>query len=924
VDERLLGREVELAAVDAFLDQAGSGFAALMLEGEPGIGKTTVWREGVRRAEERGLSVLCCRPAEAESKLSFCALTDLLEPVAAEAFEQLPDPQRQALEVVLLRAEAGDGAVEPRAVAAGVRATLVDLSALAPVLVAIDDTQWLDSASVRALQFALRRVGDARLGVLAARRSEAPRARERLELAEADRLALGPLSLAAVHELLKARLGRSLPRPLLLRVYETCGGNPFFALEIAREVVDSGTLPGEALPVPKDLRRLVQRRLRRLSADTREVLLAAAASSEPTLHLLRAAVGRNPAVALEEAEHAEVVEVVGGGVAFSHPLYAAAIYASASTEQRRRLHRRLSMVVTDLEERARHLGSAATGPSEEVASALEEAGVIARMRGATGVAGALFSDAVRTTPAAEPAHAGKRALLAAEVLFEAADTAASRAMLERAIADLPTGSLRARAILELGLIHFYEDGPRQAAETCGRALAEAADDPRLGAEIQLHLSFVSGHDLVSAREHARQARGLVAENPAMPDDLVAASLLEDAWVGLLTGEPMASEQVERAREVMPPDGMSWPARRAHANLQSWSKYTDDLLCARLLLEQAVADRHEHGDEFAAALAKASLAEVELWLGHWHLARDLAEASARTIEQAGNPLWRAATLYQQALVSTHLGLEAEARSRAREGLRLAERAGDPWIQTLHLSVLGLLDLSLGDLVAADRWLTSAANVVDAMGLVEPARFRFQGDQLEAVLGLGQVERGQELLVQLRRRAEIAPRPWIRAVSLRCGGLLHAARGELDRALESADAALREFDRLPMPFELGRTLLVKGEIERRLKQKRAAKRSIEQALTIFDEHGARLWSERAREELERTGLRRASADGLTETEQRVAELAASGLTNREVAARLFMSPKTVEANLARAYRKLGIRSRAQLGARLGAAPPLSRHT
>jgi DNA-binding CsgD family transcriptional regulator len=912
----LFGREAELAMVESFLGALESGPARLVFEGEPGIGKTTLWSEAIRRAERRGLLVLSCRPAEAETKLSFAALADLVDPVADELPLELPAPQRRALEIALLRAEPESSSpLDPRAVGVALQSIFTSLAMRTPLVLVADDAQWLDRSSAGALQFALRRVGSERIGLLTFRR---PGGRE-LEApagiaAGTEPVRLGPLSLSAIHELLKARLGRSLPRPLLVRVHETAGGNPFYALEIAREIVETGIRPSEQLPIPADLSQLPMRRVRRLPAATREALLVAAAAAQPTVVLISAAVGGGAGTALEEAEVAGIVEEREGGVRFSHPLYAAAVYASASEQRRRVVHRRLAEVVTGLEERARHLAAVTSAPDDEVATVIEEAAEQARARGAVTAAASLFAEASRLTPAVEAATARRRALAGAETLFDAADTGAARSLLERLLTEMASGPERSRALLLMALVHFYEDGPRPAREACLQALAGARGDPRLEAEIHLRLAFVSADDSALARRSARRARKLVAQDKEAPTDLVAAALLEDAYMRFLTGGGMAVEQVERAVRLMPPDGSTWPAQRAHALLQSWSKYTDDLTRARELLEEAVADRREHGDDYSAALTTANLAEVECWLGEWSRARAHADASAETIEQAGNPLWPAATLYHQALIAAHLGAEVEARQRALEGLQLAERAADPWIETLNLSVLGFLELSLDDPAAADEWLTRAAAAVEGMNLAEPARFRFHGDQLEAAIALGHLDCADELLLQLRRRAERAPRPWILAVSARCEALLLAARGELESALDSTGAALRDHARLPMPFELGRTLLVRGQIERRAKQKRDARESLERALAIFEQLGAPLWAKKARGELARLGLRRAAPDELTESERRVAELAASGLKNREVAAALFMSPKTVEANLARAYRKLRIRSRAELGARL----------
>jgi DNA-binding CsgD family transcriptional regulator len=207
-------------------------------------------------------------------------------------------------------------------------------------------------------------------------------------------------------------------------------------------------------------------------------------------------------------------------------------------------------------------------------------------------------------------------------------------------------------------------------------------------------------------------------------------------------------------------------------------------------------------------------------------------------------------------------------------------------------------------------------VEARGLVEPIRAFFLPDAIEAMVALGELPRAERLTEMLAECGRGTDRPWALATSFRSKALLLAARGEFPAALVEVVHALREHERLPMPLELGRTLFVKGQIERRSKQKAAARDAFDRALAIFSEVGARLWSEKARAELARTSPRHGAPTELTPSERRVAELVASGLRNREVAARLFMSPKTVEANLARTYRKLGIRSRAELGARLGA--------
>jgi ATP/maltotriose-dependent transcriptional regulator MalT len=226
----------------------------------------------------------------------------------------------------------------------------------------------------------------------------------------------------------------------------------------------------------------------------------------------------------------------------------------------------------------------------------------------------------------------------------------------------------------------------------------------------------------------------------------------------------------------------------------------------------------------------------------------------------------------------------------------------------------LAFSRGEAAAADRHLRRAVAILDAAGFREPAILRIHADAIEAAIATGDLKRAEELPLRFEQHAKDSEIDWNRATSRRCRALLQAAQGDLAAAAETIEQALAEHERLPMPVELGRTLLVQGQIERRLKHKRAAKEALKQASALFEQLGTRLWAEKARAELERVAPRPSEPGQLSATEARVAGLAAAGSTNRDVAAALFMSPKTVEVNLARIYQKLGIRSRAELGARL----------
>src|SRR4029453_13590637 len=268
----MLGREAEMVAVEGLLNAGRHGRAGLVLEGNPGIGKTTVWRQGISRAANAGYRVLSCRTAPTEARLSFTALSDLLTYLEPAAFASLPDPQRRALDAALLRAEADGAAANPRAIGTAVVSTLSQLAASGPVLVAIDDLQWLDIPSARTLEFALSRLDAHPIAVLATarvgERGGAPR------LPGIDRFStarLGPLSLAALYRIIESELGRAAPRPLRVRIEQACGGNPFYALEVARALESTpNVVPGAALPIPDNLRALLTERIRKLPSRTRE------------------------------------------------------------------------------------------------------------------------------------------------------------------------------------------------------------------------------------------------------------------------------------------------------------------------------------------------------------------------------------------------------------------------------------------------------------------------------------------------------------------------------------------------------------------------------------------------------------------------------------------------------------------------------
>jgi predicted ATPase len=445
----VFGRQSELETLKGFPASLAEGPAALIIEGEAGIGKTTLWRLGVAAARDSSVRVLVSSPAEVEAKLSYAALVDLLENVFADVLPSLPSPQRHALDVALLLEEAAGPTPDQRTVALAFLTAVRTLAREGPLVIAIDDVQWLDASSADVLRFAARRVNDLPVGLLLSRRSATTDAPLGLDRALPDhrvkRLDVGPLSLGAMRGVLAERLALAPSRPVLVRVHASADGNPFIALEIGR-ALESTRLPaftGDPLPVPKALDTLVGGRLAALPRATGDVVVAAAALSQPTLALVSAVVGADARLLLEPAVEADVVLLDSDRIHFTHPLLASVAYSRVSLGRRRRLHRRLADVVRDIEERARHLALATESPDREVSATLEQAASGARARGAPQAAAELTEQALHLTPPELTDRAFRLRIQAAGHHFEAGDASRAQILLEEAVASAPPGPQRA-------------------------------------------------------------------------------------------------------------------------------------------------------------------------------------------------------------------------------------------------------------------------------------------------------------------------------------------------------------------------------------------------------------------------------------------------------------------------------------------------
>jgi DNA-binding CsgD family transcriptional regulator len=916
----VVGRGSELTAVERALTRASEGLAGLVLQGEPGIGKTTLWTAARTLASERGFQLLSSRPTRSESELPLGAFGDLFSDVPQEITDRLPDPQRHALEVALLRADPAGLPSDQRALSVATANLLRELADRhGPVLIAIDDVQWLDDSSAAVMSFALRRIQDRRIGVVVSLRGTALEpAPLGLDVAmprgALERLTLGPLSLAELHRLFQAHLGQSFSRLGLIRIEEACGGNPFYALEIARALMRSGATvsPGERLPIPDELAPLMRERIETMPARTGEALLVAAVAFEPSLEVLARVVGTDVLSVLAPAMRDGLVAVEDRTVRFSHPLLATAVLTGAEPSLIRDAHSRLAVVADSDEARARHLGLAAQGADATAAAALEAAADAARRRGVPIAAAEMFERARDLTPSDRQDEAARRTYQAALCYSEVGEMHRAGSLLQQLLQVLPTGPGRARPLQLLGQLRGWSASFREALAFALEALDAAGGDASLRAEIELDIVFccVSMGDFPQADAHARAA--VVEGEEAGVDGLIAQALAIISIIDFFMGRGVSTARMERALALEDPrrEGpIQMHPRVVQGLLLLFTGMVDEAIALHLELRSEFLER---GQERAVPVLSFYLVWASIWRGDLRGASRLAEESRKVAVLHDDHMTRAMALAASALADAYSGAVDRAREDASEAVALFQSIDWTLGTIWPLWALGFLELSLGNEDRVDALLGPLAGMVTATGSGDPILGMFLPDEIDALITLGKLEGAAALIEWLERAGREQDRPWALAVTARCRGALAAAQGDLVAAIAALDQAAVEHGRVEMPFERARTLLVRGRVHRRRKEKRLADQALREAHAIFAECGAPLWMQKASLELNRIGLRPRAPHDLTETERRVAILAASGLTNREVAQAAFLSPKTIDNVLGRVYRKLGIGSRAELGA------------
>jgi DNA-binding CsgD family transcriptional regulator/TolA-binding protein len=762
------------------------------------------------------------------------------------------------------------------------------------------------------------------VGVLVARRTplESALLGELRRSLPSDRFTVvevGPLEPGALHHVVRNHLGVTLPRPLLAEVHGASGGNPFFALEIVRTLRRTGISveAGHPLPVPDSLHDLVHARLLALPAESRHYLLAAAAHAHPTVALTEAASGVGRDLGLAPALEARVVELEGDRLRFTHPLLAAGAYEIADLSRRAEVHARLAELLEDPEARAWQLAASTDRPDEAVAAALEEAARHARGRGAPRPAALLLDRACELTPATRPEDAHRRAVDAAYLHYEAGDSTRAKAQLRGVIGDFPLGRERARALTRLARVRAYEALP-EAAELFLQAVCEAEGDTEILAAAHLGVAdcfWYGMENLEAALEHAQIAAELALD---LGDEGLASEALGNQWtVKVLLGHDDAVDAGSRAlafQTAAAGHRVLTQPRFIAASDVFW--LTGEIQQARAELQQFVQLAKELGDESSMPLALYHLGRIENELGQLESALARAREGQEAAVQSGQHTSYAFNLSLESMVEARLGREAEARSVAGRALELVPTSGGRRAELFARSALGHLDLAIGSCDEAVASLEPLRVFVREESIVEPCVIPFVVDLIEALVASSRRDEAYDLLDWYEGNARRLERISALANCRRCRGLLAAQAGELEDAISAYEEALEWHARLEFPLDRGRTLLALGAAERRAKRRREARETLEQALAVFERIGAALWAERTRAELRRISGRAPTAGALTPAEERVAALVAEGKTNREVAAALFLSDRTVEGHLSRIFGKLGIQHRAELGPALAA--------
>lgn len=888
------GHAAQFRAVHEFLHAVDSWPGALLIEGEPGIGKTTMLQTAREQATQSGVRVLTARAGPAEATLPYCGIADFLDGLDDDDLAGLSPQDRAVVDRLAHRREA-----DHHEAATAFLTVLRDLSARAPVLLAVDDADWLDGASRKVLRFAASRLprGTGILMTAQPPQSDRPSPASWLRLpfgSEHRRISLQPFTLGSLNTVITTRLGHRLPKRLVTRIHRISGGNIYSALQLAHSVRDGWSDIPARLPV--SLARSAGRRIGELDGNRAKVLLALACLEEASaaqLHRAAQASAEEVTAVIDGAESRGVVSVDGTRISFTHPLLAYAVYSEASGAERRAMHRRLAVTTTDAEARARHLALGGTGPDEHVLRALDHAAASAVQRGAPATAAELLDLALRLG-----GHDADRMLQSAEQHYCAGQFDDA----ERLVEGLPAAP---GVTLLRGTILGHYDAPRAIA-----TLMTARGNPSASTRLSL-LCHVTG-DSDSSMTHADEA--VEAARSHNDPSLLSSALAVQVFAKSVLGKGIDTTTLKQALELEDHTSAATPAALTASGVAAvMFGWAGDLVGARAGISAVLQRSLDNGKPMDFIWAAQFSTTYDLWIGDIHTA---AQTAARAVEEAeliGDHGNLATALASAAAVAAHGGLESETRHAARRAIEAATTAGLHRLTDTPTASIGFVETSYRRYDAALRTLAPLLERFSAANGIDLATASCLPDAIEALSSVGRIDEAEALVDALEEHGTLLDHGWMSAAGARGRAAVAVARGDLRAAEAYADHAMVIHDRLPMPFERARTQLLLGQIQRRRRRRPAASANITAAVTSFSELGSTAWAQRAFSELRNApDLETVSQDSqvLTPAERRVADRAAAGLSNRDIAAELFVSVKTVEMNLSRVYRKLGIRSRAQL--------------
>jgi DNA-binding NarL/FixJ family response regulator len=909
------GRELECARIEATLSCAIAGRAAVVcLEGEPGAGKTALCEYAIRSAS--GFGVVTTTGVQGEADLPLAGLSSLLRPLVALAGE-LPEAHRQALGGAL--GLGGQAAADRFTLAAATLALLTTAAERQPLLVVIDDAQWLDPPSSEALSFALRRLqADAVAAVIAARPGES------LVLPEATEvLTVGGLEPPAALQLLKERGADDIAPQVGAALVAGTGGLPLALIEAASQL-SAGQRAGRAplpdpLPVGPRLAQAYRQRLAQLPKTSQRALAAVAAAGSQAAELVPVAL---PALDLSlddlfPAETAGVLTVTAGQIGFTHPLLRSVAGELLSAPERRKVHRALAEAAAhDPERHAWHLAAAATGPSEPVAQALLAA-ADAQRRGGIVAAAAILDRAAHLSPPGEARLA--RLTEAAQALSLAGQPATAVGLADEVIAATSDPLQRADAAMARGnALLWVADSKSTAEGLLVEARRVAPLDPTRAAIglCQAAAGLGSRGEIPTLVVLAEEAYRLTESG----DDQVAVAcrLLYSTALVVAGRNPEAKALLEALPWDQMGEGLAELGSPAYISGAQTLIRMERFAEADPVLRAITSSCREHAAPSALAYALGALSELQWWVGRWSESLSSAEEAVALAEQTEQPVLLGFVATSSARSLAVQGSEDRCRSRVGEALAIAQRFGAPPVRFYALQPLGLLELSLarpeqavGPLRAAD-----AIRVEEKVGC--PIAVPYLADLVEALIRIDDSTGALNSLETLETIARATQSRWAAATSVRCRALMargHDADGLFSHALELLASS-------SIPFEQARTQLYWGEALRRRRDIARSRALLDQALGIFEPLGARHWAERARAELRAAGVRptRTSVpvfQQLTSQELQVALAVAEGKSNRQIATALFVSPKTVEYHLGKVYAKLHVSSRTQLSHAIASA-------